>query len=514
MIPKIPNSKTPKYGFQKSENTRAVVTIYQHHKDPIIVYAKKPTDSFTLKGMRGDSNDPSIVSVSTTKNINTTSGSFTVVLKPSLVSTDIFQTVSDDDWIDITFWMDNNPYHTFRGLIDDITRIKTIGGTGATITTYTITGRCFGKIWEQTQVWFSPYYNDIVTEATTLTSKALDGSPELGGSPGVVPFLFLKEFLEKNIGTKGPNWYVPESMPGTQGSIFIQNIEFNLNADGISSKYFQNVPARRQFSQNLLMPEGVLWDLAKEFSDPMFTEMYTDLLPNGDPLNKHFDSPVSEGDSKMCVVLRDRPFMTLPTSTFGTTYVNTWDKIPILSIYPQEILNSTIAKGGYERYNAFYVASLLHQEEMNNFALEVKAPLIDETSIGIHGLRRFDIQIATYPEDDRTDNLCSTQRLILKDWYCMNPYFLSGSITLGHGRPDIHIGCRLNIPGIILNAKTIIPEENYYIEEVSHSWTFGQGMRTTLGVTRGWLGNDDSYLAGLTKVSANFRLANLFEAPL
>lgn len=514
MIPKIPNQKAPKYGFQKSENTRAVATIYQHHKDPTLVYGKQKSDTFTLKGNRGDHDDPSLISIAVTKNINRASGTFQIVLKPSMVSVDLFRTISDDDWVDITFWVGNNPYNNFRGLIDEVNESKTVSN-GATVTMYVITGRCFGKIWESTPVWFSPYYNDIITEATTLTSKALDGAPNAGGAPDTLAILFLKEFLQQNITNEGPNWYVPSSLPGTQGNIFINNIEFNLNVDGVTSKYFQNNPKRRQFNQKLAMPEGVLWDLAKEFSDPIFTEMYTDYLPQGNPFNKHFDSPVSDGGAKMCVVIRDRPFPVLPTSA-PIGYKNTWNDIPVMSVYPQEIINSNVSKGGYERYNAFYVASMLHQEEINNHALEIKAPLINKTSIGVHGLKRYDLQIPTFPEIEAgvtIDDLCSYQRQIIKDWYCLNPYFLSGSITLGHGRPDIHIGCRVNIPGIIWNNKEILPERNFYVEEVGHTWTFGQGTRTNLGVTRGWIGNDDSYTQTLSKVSSQFELADLLAEP-
>jgi len=100
-------------------------------------------------------------------------------------------------------------------------------------------------------------------------------------------------------------------------------------------------------------------------------------------------------------------------------------------------------------------------------------------------------------------------RYLLRDWYCMNPYFYSGSIELAHGRPDIKIGCRVRIPGAALSNNQEQPTETYYVETVNHVWQFGSGMRTILGVTRGWLGTDGSYMAALSTIADRYQLADL-----
>lgn len=507
--------KSIKYGFQQSENSRAVAVIHQHEDDPIILYAKKKGDAFVLDGSRADSLNPSIISISTSKSLNNISGSFSVILKDSKVSIDLFKRLTDDDWIDIVYYINNEPYHQFRGIIDEINRSITIGGSGATVKTYTITGRCFGKIWEATPVWFSPYYNDIVTEA--VSSRIFDGIPELLGNPSQAVIAFMKKFLEALSNVDGPNWLPPKSMPGISQVSLLANIDFGETIDG-SSKYFQNVPQRILFNLNALNPEGTLWDLAKQYSDSLFTEVYTDYLPKGDPFSKELSNPASIGSNDMTVVIRDRPLPYLGDSV-PIEYRNTWIRLPIFSIIPQEIVSHNVSKSGYERYNAFYVASRLYQEELNSYALSILAPLLDKESIKRHGLRRFDIQSETHPDPNNPISMggqniaeiCNYQRNLIRDWYCLNPYYLSGTIALAHGRPDIRIGCRLHIPGVKINNKDLIPEENYYIEEVSHEWTFGRGMRTTLGVTRGWLGDDVSYYENLKKMVDRYSLAELTE---
>jgi hypothetical protein len=505
-----------KHGFQKSENSRAAAIIYQHEDDPIILYNRKKGTAFNLKGTKATSEEPTVISISTTKNLNNISGNFSIVLKDSQVSIDLFKRLTDDDWVDIIFYINNEPYHQFRGIIDEINRSVTIGGTGATVKTYTITGRCFGKIWEATPIWFSPYYNDIITEAANLRIFGADnGAAELLGNPSQAVISFMKKFLVDLARFDGPNWNPPKSMPGISDVGIFANIDFGETDDG-SSKYFQNIPKRILYNLNALNPDGTLWDLAKQYSDPLFTEVYTDYLPKGDPFSKELSNSSSIGSNDMTVVIRDRPFPFLDT-TVPIGYKDTWEELPIFTIIPQEIVLHNVSKSGYERYNAFYVASRLYQEELNNYALTILAPLLDNEGIKRHGLRRFDVQSEIHPDPNNPiifggyniAEICNYQRKLIRDWYCLNPYFLSGTISLSHGRPDIRIGCRLHIPGIKIGGKDIIPEENYYVEEVKNDWVFGRGVRTTLGVTRGWIGDMNSYYENLNKMVLRYSLAEL-----
>ena len=64
------NYKKIKYGFQRSENSRAAAIIYQHEDDPIILYNRKKGTAFDLKGTRASSEEPTVISISTTKSIN------------------------------------------------------------------------------------------------------------------------------------------------------------------------------------------------------------------------------------------------------------------------------------------------------------------------------------------------------------------------------------------------------------------------------------------------------------
>lgn len=496
-------------GFQGSDHSYAEVIIYQHGDDPVVLSAV-PFIGYNMDGQKSSDKTPSITSVMTQKELGAASGNFQVTVKPSRESEILFDKLNDDDWVDIIFYKGDEGHHVMRGLIDETRRARGVGGKGATTETFTIAGRDFGKIWESTPIWFSPYANDLVTQAASI--KLFDGLPTNFHSPGLAPFFYLKEFIEEFTALGGVNWAPPKGMPGVNPLTFTGNIEFGEDLLGFgggeigSSMYVQNKPARKVFNANAMNPQGMCWDLAREYSDPAFTELYVDLLPNGDPYSPRLSlgDSISPLETKMSVILRDKPFPVMPDTISQTGFVPQWNLLPTHTVNRQEITTDDIGKSGYERYNSFYVTPRLVQEVVGSFATNMLAPLIDKESVKRHGIRRMDIQSNVTPDLQDFNVFARAQRNFLRDWYCMNSYYLSGTISLAHGRPDIKIGNKLSIPGTILSPTNIEGEETYYIESVINNWQAGTGTRTTAGVTRGWIGTDAEYLAALTKVTARY----------
>lgn len=484
-------------GFQGSETSWAELTIYQHGEDPVVVCPPKLETS----GRREADENPSLISCATSKALGQASGSFTAQLKPGRETEALFGRLTDDAWVDVTFYRHARPWHVMRGLLDEYRRNDSLSGRGATVSRYTLTGRDFTKIWELTPVWFSPWANDLVSQA--VANRVFQGVPQILGTPADVVQAYLKSFLEE-IGQRGPDWKPPTGIPGLHGSTFLQNVVFH-------TKGFQNIPARRAFNPNYLNPQGTLWSLATQQADPAFVEVWADLLPDGDPLSPSLSSGegVEIGDPRMTVVVRDRPF---PVVAGGNAtiqgYQDAWADLPIARVPRQQLTQLDLGRSGLERFNAFFVAHYLQQEAMKAGALNVLAPLLDREDLAVHGLRRFDVQGTMIPDpllgmSDQT--LAEVQREIVRDWYGMNPYLLSGTANLGVGRPDIHIGQRVVIPGWGKNPKDI----HAYVEQVGHSWQFGSTIKTSLGLTRGWLGTDESYRAALAKMVLRYEVPPL-----
>lgn len=482
-----------KPGFQGSETSWVAVTLYSRGDDPIIMTPGNAS-AYPFSGKRADAKSPSLVAVSTQKLLGAASGSFQIDLKPSRSAFELFKHVCDDDWIDITFYRKDQPWHVMRGLVDEIRRNQTVGGTGATVESYTIVGKDFGKIWEITPIWFSPYMtNDIISDATA--SAVFNALTKIQGAPNVAVKAYLWSFMNAITTHAGIDWSMPLSMPNGGGN-FLGWVKY-------SEDHFQNVPKRKCFNANYMEMNGTLWGTAQQHSDPAFVELYTDLFPDGDPFSPKLEagSALEPKDTRMTVVIRDRPFPIVDKNI--DAYNQDWDNLPMFIVPRQQIITANVGRSGLERFNAFYTASMLHQEAFGGNSLNIIVPLIDAESIHQHGLRRFDIQSSIAPDESNLDfsKLCYQQRLIAKDWHALNPYFLSGTLGLGVGRPDLKIGCKVRIPG----SRGEEDQETYYLESVGHSWSFGQGTRTNLGITRGWIGSDWSMLEALQKISSRFK---------
>lgn len=490
-------------GFQGSETTTAKITLYQHGDDPVILMGEGSTD---YSGRKSTDTVPSVVSLQTSKSIGTASGNCSLTVKPSKAAESLFDSLVDDDWIDISLGRHGNYWHVFRGLLDEIRVTKAVGGTGATTEVFTLTGRDFGRIWETTPVWFNPYAShDFVSEAKSR--EIFNGVLEIAKDPATVAFMFLRDFLEAIADDKGGNWNPPKGMPGIINDSFPDSVAF-------SKDWFQNVPARINFNLTGAVPQGTLWDLAKQYSDPMFTELYTDLLPDGDPFSPRIAAgdPLDPKDTKMTAVIRDKPF---PVIYEGLPeFTPSWDFLPLIDVQRQEIATADLGRSGFERFNTYFIAGLMQQENFPEHAISLLAPLYDAAGIRRHGMRRMDVQSSVQPDPSVSLDLTSlfaNLRYLLRDWYCMNPYLYSGTIELAHGRPDIKIGCRVRIPGAVLSNNQERVTETYYVETVDHTWQFGSGIRTILGVTRGWLGTDAAYLEALAKVAGRYKLADVIE---
>ncbi len=524
-------------GFQGSETSSAELTVYHNGGDIILKNSTPGQTNFIGRGI--SDTEPSLIALSTNKSLNG-GGQWTAIVKdgtPLGRDLDLRDTIVDDDWVDISFKRHNRATHTMRGLIDDIRRERTVSGTGATSTTYTITGRDFGSIWERTPIWFNKFIDpgdpqeNLIGEAGMRVFGALSGLTTVDKTVEAFLFGFLREL--KNFGRA--NWKVPGNMPGVLPETgFTENVHFEHRTEPFK---FKNDPPRLAINPNFMDPNGAnAWAMAQEWSDPAFCELWYDLVPinpsfGEDPILGKFqrffpnlierrevpilaDRPVEQttpGETTMALILRDRPF---PTARQGTK--SPWFSLPIVEINREDIISDDVGRGGIERFNAFFISSQIVQEFLKNASIEITAPLWDKEDMLIHGFRRFDImsrykadltQIAA--EDTALLTLTINQRRNVRDWYAINPYLYDGTIALAFGRPDAKVGMRLRIP-----ASSEDRTETYYIENVSHSWRLGPGLKTTFGVTRGWIGTDATYVKAIRDLKLRYFSSQTLAAEL
>ncbi len=483
----MPDQETEaKPGFQGSQHTTVEATIYTQAGDPIILTGAGERDAIIpLDGRDASDDHPSLTAATTEKTLGAASGTWSLMMKPSRVAKQLFDQVVDDDWVDIVFKQHNRQWHVMRGLVDNPRRRKVVSGRGATTETFTLTGRDFGKIFEVTPIWFSVLIDESSGITGGVSLKVFGGMPNVYGSPDETVEGFLLGFLDQLSGVGRAVWKMPDTMPGVQDE-FVRNVAFNRDD-------FTADPRRVAINANYMMPEGTLWQLAQQWSDPEFCELFLDTVP----LN-FYDDPLAEIDPKdnsMVIRFRDRPF---PTTALADS--SPYFKLPLFNIPRQAIVGHDVGRSGMERFNAFFVAPQLAQEVIQAGGIDLYLPEWDAGDILRHGLRRFDVnsQYAAANADYLT--LSRAQRAQMRDWHCLNPYLSNGTLDLSVGMPWVRIGTRVRIPGIESEDQ----DETYYVESVAHSWNFGVGTRTNLGVTRGWIGTDSSLIDALGIVAGNY----------
>lgn len=468
-------------GFQGSETSGVDVTAYHRGDDPVIFFSD--AGERTFKGRRNEDPDASVVAVSTEKSMGASSGTFSVTLKPSAHMGKTFPRfldyLVDDDWIDITFQRHGRPFHVMRGLIEDIQEEEAVAGNGATTISYVLTGRDFGCIFDKTKVWF----NRVAAELGEFAAiKIFEGLSAIG-DPGAIVQQIIYGFMGALEDVGRANWLLPPDMPGAQET-FAQTFIFN-DVD------FANDPERQGVTLQLMQPNGEgIWQLAQEYSDPMFCEFFCDLSKDGDIIRP--DTEVTPEETEMMVFFRDRPF---PRNDLGKD--SPWFNLPLLEVPRSHMSRKSVTRSTKDRYNAYFVAPQVYQE--GGFTKDIMGPLWDELDVRKHGMRPFNVQSRYTTGESNLFNLVSAQRELVRDWHCLSPYFLSGNVDLGRLYPDARIGSRLRLIGQDEGS-----QEDYYIEKVSHRWTKERGGRTGLGVTRGWVGGDNSYMQALGEVAGRY----------
>lgn len=470
-------------GFQGSETSGCEVTIYPHGYDPVLANSAEVIKAHGLQ----DPKDlkPQLVSVQTSKSIGGGAGTWSMGFKIQRDKIDAFrESIADDDWVDIVFTRHGRKWHTMRGTVDDIRGGSSVAGSGATSATITVIGRDFQKCWEETPLWFDRFALESIAGQATIRQVNMIQSGA-GSDPEEMVRLFLDTFLKQQGEFGRATWNPPKAVPNiaSDGS-FLSSVVFETDE-------FTGEPSRIAILPNATMPNGNLWDLAVDWSDTMFTELWTDLA-----VGNSYSMPGEEhhpNNTQMAVFFRDKPFPLVDASDFPYQGKDSkWFDLPTAVVPVQQIVSHDAGRTGKERYNAFLVSPSIQPE---NTALknQLLKPLWHPDDIAKHGFRPMDVTSKFKAAEATLITMTAMQRRMVRDWYGINPYLYNGTLSLGIGRPDIRVGNRVLIPGPT-GSRT---NWTYYVESVSHQWNYGVGIRTTLGVTRGYQGTDDGLLIAI-----------------
>jgi hypothetical protein len=487
-------------GWQGSETSGVQATVYSYGDDPVF---PGPQGGITLRGRSNRDVEPSIVAATWVKTMGQPAGQFQLQVKAPNEA-EFRKQVIDDDWLDLVFTRGDRQFHVCRGMVDTVRRGTQVSN-GATDTTFTIRGRDFGKIWTQTQIYFNRFIADDVGGTALIQANAGNGEQLFGDVPETV-FAFLQQFIidRQQNENNGVFWTLPPGIPGIgRRALFTEVVNFFRDNGGHTGGIgYTDRPSRLAFRPSFIQAQGTdIWTLAQQWSDPVFCELYTELVDKNKFAIPGPDEDLTPEDAGMAVILRDRPF------PYGNDLRNdsAWFNLPEVAIPRQALDTGTdLGRGGEERYNAFFVKAKAYAEQ-SSAGVDLVAPLIDIEDVKRHGFRRFDATTNYHPNffnDENWRTFIELQRGQLRDWHALNPYFLNGVIPLRRGFPEIRIGTKLRILG------ETGPEEDtvFYVEGVQHSWSLMRGMSTQVTVSRGWEGTDDSLLSAIVDARRRFSL--------
>ena len=474
---------------------------------------------------------PAVVSVTWAKSLESPSGQWSVTLKRAAEPTVWDEALEDDDWIALECEVAERGRPPARhlvtvGLVDSVRETRRSAG-GAEVVQWTVTGRDFGKIFEETEVYFQAAAAEAARDAAAAKSAEFSGnfagaiffkpgafSP--AGTPSEMVQGIVSAFLGKD-GLLGGQWLVPEAVadhtphPPRPSAPALRRLAQSgyetfgsyLDAESlVSDMGGQTVDLGLM---NLTGSSGKLHSLLYQYTEPTVHELFYDVRPVTYPERDRAGNEARRSSltrSIMTLVFRPRPF---PLVLSGDNPIDAayadgmrapWSALPTHDVPGTHVLDANLGRGGQERYNFFLVypaADLVQAGDPIFGAVGVRSISMDTASIRVHGLRKFEhaTRYARHPgpmpAGKAADKDLAYAKAIhdrLKLWYALNPHFYNGSITLKRLRPDIRVGDRARLTW--RDGREIV----FYVEGVQHSWRYPQHGQTTLTVTRGVRADD------------------------
>jgi hypothetical protein len=366
------------------------------------------------------------------------------------------------------------PVEVMFGLIDSITESVMRTGDGSREETYTINGSDFMKVLTMTSTYINIHEGDGTLPMVPLYDAAIS---KIVGRPDEIVEQIVHSWLG-NEGIADKQWKMPASLGGRYFFDFLE-----LIFDKLRGTVYD--PTLYQPDQWMGKP---LWGSLESYSNSILNELFTRL-----DTQVPYDG-VGGGHPQPQLVLRERPF---PSGDLGTF---AYRALPTHKVSPTDVTARNMTKGAPEsRFNywlldasglvgnGFGVLSEIQKSAGREKGFPGSIPVYNTEDMRKHGFRQWKESTRYFPfREDKQWFLHSARWLqLLHDWYSIAPFEQSGSLTLGHLHPLIQIGER--IEELRSNGDKIV----YYVEGVSHSWSYPGAGSTTLNLTRGEFEDED-----------------------
>ena len=422
-----------------------------------------------------------IMSFSFEKSIESCSGSFSLVLAPSI---NWMTKIRPGDWIAISLGQNGSLDQEVRclGNVDRISQVESVQQDGKRVINYQVTGRDFGKVLEKYSVWFNSYSPDATKQLTILektfqivgTSKDiiseildvfLGGALETGSAASStldawrIPGQLGSDFGGAQSFDSVGGFALTASLGGAPSSVMFNDILFRA---------FDDVPGYKPTSAANLMT-GSLWEMIRIYANPVVNEVFTEL--------RRID-----GVMRPALFLRVYPFTNRnfsPPSEFEG--VQTFETLEHVDITGADIIGSNIGVSDHDRINLFFLYGDVPAAKNTSETALFSKPFVNKASVQRYGLNAYIVPTSFIASagSEQVPTLVAGWNELLRHWFMENPNLESGTFTI-IGNNEVKVGKRL-----LVNDSKSHNGKEFYIEGYSDSWSYPGIWTQTVQVTRG-----------------------------
>lgn len=455
--------------------------------------------------------EDAIESIEINKSMSAPSGTFDITLMPTQ---NWKQEISPGDWLVIYLYNENTKFSfennniAMIGNVDRVSRTKQKDeNTDKTIVRYHVSGRDFGKVFEETDIFANPYIAQSA-DVNLLNSTLFSHGLFLEGGPSDLVSKIIDVFLspvgaklsgvtsDGNASSKPlGQWELPKPLLGLLGGL-------SSFHDVLDNSIEPDLPGYTRRSS--LTPDSSvgLWSYMMRSSNEAINEMWVDLKRNTD------------GSVNPSVFLRPRPssvfFEDSPGGLDGHFHslVDLVNDGEFIEVSEDDIYYSNLGRDEHNYANMIWLrASMLDGEtaksQYDNVCTrpgQIGLPMYGQENIMRGGLKKANIDLLfSYAKAGSATNAVTLYKSFIAYLYDVRAYNRLYETGTVEGRGDIKARCGLVLRVLSENppvsgieslklssvANEEVPAKLYYTEGYKHSWKFPGMWTTTYSVTQG-----------------------------
>ena len=514
-----------------SPHTRVGMIFYPHAGDP--VFPTRSTDPRPVLWDIRQPQDAALQRFTWSKQLGAASGRWSAIIKDNYpYQLDVADgDLLPGDWADVSVLRNGIAIPVCRGILDTV-HLERRGTGGTRVREWVISGRDHGSVMEYPLSFANIWIYTLRELCQGMMTGRVKGA--IGGSPGKMFEVLLDAGF--SAGTTAAIWKLPEAMAKLQqyqSSVKatapqLDKLIKTFSDEAIATNLIDMLTVKVGATRGGYYNEPALWHQAgqtlhgtiQDWCNPLFNEIIYDL-----DINASYKDTGSARANLMAGI-RERPFpLTDPSlaqesssgwdhpfdswmDSTGTGLDSPWFSLPLWSIPTWCCPSISTGRQGMERFNLFELLADVGfgGEKYEQFAQW--PPSWYRNSIERYGLRGM-IESSKYVAADSKaiagwiGDRKIWQKMLVQ-WYCLNPWFLSGSLQAHLMLPEIRIGSRLK-----LDTGNPATDETYYVEgvdlEYNRPGTNPPTCNSGFTLTRGWKGTDRSLLDAIDAVSGKYK---------